>query len=83
MGNMRVSFIEGDLLYRGTLKGRFDCIWRKTWFLTCVVTNWIYSYAYHYSNIEFDFRLRKGAVDAILSGKSMSLTCIRSVVFLW
>ena len=26
MGKMRVLLIDSDLIYRGTLKGRFDCI---------------------------------------------------------
>ena len=26
MGKMRLSFIDSDLLYRGALLGRFDCI---------------------------------------------------------
>jgi hypothetical protein len=25
MGKIRLPFIDSDLLYRGTLKGRFDC----------------------------------------------------------
>ena len=26
MGKMKLSFIDSDLLYRGALLGRFDCI---------------------------------------------------------
>jgi hypothetical protein len=26
MGKMRLPFIDSDLLYRGALQGRFDCI---------------------------------------------------------
>jgi hypothetical protein len=32
VGKMRLSFIESDLLYRGTLYYRLDCVYYRTWF---------------------------------------------------
>ena len=41
MGKMRLPFIDSDLLYRGALSGRFDCILQSGW-LIHLEQHWLY-----------------------------------------